>query len=215
MLEKIPSQRNQRKVFRLASSIPLKEDNQFEEFIKGLQMDELGTDELRQFLGRKADNGNAEELLDAPFRQKIKFKPRTRFSDGSFPVFYSSLDAVTAQAEVKHWLPKFIGQARVTRKVYYRQFSCTFEGQEKDLRPKVTEWHGLIADDDYTFCNHIGAEAKRLELDGIVTVSVRRSGGDNLPVFFRSAIKDPELEVLLAMTFDPGTRRIVVEQLDG
>ena len=183
--------------------------------MKGLQLDELGIGELLTFLGRRVGTGNIEELLDAPFRTKIKYRTRTRFSDGSFPVFYSSLDAYTAQAEVKHWLPKFIGQARETRKVYYRQFSCTFEGQEKDLRSKKTAWPDLINDNDYTFCNQIGAEAEKLKLDGIVTVSARRIEGDNLPVFIRSAIRDPDLEVLLAMTFDPNTNRINIVSLDG
>ena len=214
MLEEIPSQRNQRQIYRLAC-IPLDEDKELEEFMKGLQLDALGIVELLTFIDRKAGNRNAEELLDAPFRTKIKFRPQTRFSDGSFPVFYSSLDADTAQAEVKHWLPKFIGQARETRRVYYRQFSCTFEGQEKNLKSKITDWPDLINDDDYTFCNQIGVEAEKLKLDGIVTISARRKGGDNLPVFFRSAIREPELEVVLAMTFDPGTNRIVVEPLDG
>jgi len=149
---------------------------------------------------------------DAPFRPKIKFKGPTRFSDGSFPVFYSSLDADTAHAEVKYWLTKSIGQARETRKVYLWQFSCTFRGQEKDIRPKAKDWPGLTSDNDYTFCNQIGAEAKKLELDGIVTVSVRRRCGDNLPIFSRNAIRNPELESLLAMTFDPETNQIITEK---
>ncbi len=213
MLEEISSQWIQPRIYRLAS-IPLDEEKELEEFIEGLHLDALGIGELLTFLGRKAGNRNTEELLDAPFQTKIKFKTRTRFSDGSFPVFYSSLDAYTAQAEVKHWLPKFIGQAKETRKVYYRQFTCTFEGEEKDLRSKTTDWSNLINDNDYTFCNQIGAEAKKLNLDGIVTVSARHIGGDNLPVFSRSAIRDPELEVLLAMTFDPSTNQIEVEPLD-
>lgn len=213
MLEEIPSQRNQRRIYRLAH-ISLDEDKEHEAFLEELDLDELGKDELLTFLGDKADNWNIEELLDAPFRPKIKFKRRTRFSDGSFPVFYSSLDADTAQAEVKHWLPKYIGQPKQPRKVYYRQFSCEFEGKEMDIRSKVTDWPDLIHDDDYTFCNKIGAEAEELKLDGIVTVSARHIGGDNLPVFFRSAIRNPELEVFLTMTFDPGTNRIVVEQID-
>ena len=213
MLEEVASQWNQRRIYRLAS-IPLDEDKDFEAFIEGLQLDALGIDELLTFIGRKAEIRNKEELLDAPFRTKLKFRRQTRFSDGSFPVFYSSLNASTAQAEVKHWLPKFIGQTKETRKVYYRQFSCTFEGEEKDLRSKTTDWSDLINDNDYTFCNQIGAEAKKLNLDGIVTVSARHIGGDNLPVFSRSAIRDPELEVLLAMTFDPSTNQIEVEPLD-
>lgn len=179
-----------------------------------LQLDALEIDELRTFLGIRNDKNNSEELLDAPFRLKIKYKRRTRFSDGSFPVFYSSLDAVTAQAEVKHWLPKFIGHGGAKKTVFFRQFSCTFEGLEMDLKSKVTDWPDLVHDDDYTFCNKIGAEAVELELDGIVTLSARRSEGENLPIFSRNAIRNPELDVLMAMTFHSDTNRIDVEQFD-
>ena len=210
MLEKIPSQRYQRKIFRLAS-ISLDD----EEFTSQLQLDDQGIDELRVFLGSNANNQNIEELLDAPFRTKRKFKRATRFSDGTFPVFYSSLDAVTAEAEIKYWLPKYIGQSKNTRTVYYRQFSCIFDGDEMDLRSKISDWPDLIHDNDYTFCNQIGAEAKNLNLDGIVTVSVRRNKGANLPIFSRSAVRDPEPEVVLAMTYDPNNEEVTIQHIDG
>jgi len=180
-----------------------------------LKLDSVGLGELQTFLGRKTNIGNTDDLLDAPFQKKVKFRRATRFSDGSFPVFYSSLDSDTAQAEMKYWLPKYIGQAKKPRKVYYRQFSCRFDGQEKDIRTKVKDLPDLTSDDDYTFCNQVGAEANKLKLDGIVTVSVRRKGGDNLPVFCRSAIGHAELEDLLIMTFDPESNQIVVEKING
>ncbi|MCY4149021.1 MAG: hypothetical protein OXF73_06700 [Gammaproteobacteria bacterium] len=76
------------------------------------------------------------------------------------------------------------------------------------------DWHDLTSDTGYTFCNQVGAEAKQLRLDGIVTVSARREGGDNLPVFCRNAIRHPESGEFLVMTFDPDTRQIVVEEVN-
>ena len=52
--------------------------------------------------------------------------------------------------------------------------------------------------------NRLGAEAKRLEIDGLVTLSARHDGS-NLPVFERRSLADPTLEGVLAMTYDPGT----------
>ena len=214
MLEKLPSQRNQRKIFRLAS-ISLDDEEEFKEFASQLQLDDQGIDELRVFLGRNAKNQNFEELLDAPFRTKRKYKEPTRFSDGTFPVFYSALDAVTAEAEMKYRLPKYISQSKNTRTVYYRQFSCIFDGGEMDLRSKISDWPDLMHDNDYTFCNQIGAEAKNLNLDGIVTVSVRRNKGANLPIFSRSAVRNPEPEVVLAMTYDPNNEEVTIQHIDG
>ena len=82
-----------------------------------------------------------------------------------------------------------------------------FDGVEKDLRPKVEEWPDLVHDSDYSFCNQIGAEARRLEIDGLVTWSARHEGA-NVPIFMPRAVSDPELEGVVAMTYDPDTDNV-------
>ena len=72
-----------------------------------------------------------EDLLDEPFRLRKQFREQTRFSDGSFRVFYSSLDAQTAEAEARHWFMRYMGKPGGSRTMHYHQFSCTFEGIEK------------------------------------------------------------------------------------
>lgn len=183
-------------MFRLAA-IRVNED-----FMEELQLDQQGQDELQKLLVDTGQELEPEDLLDAPFRPRRRFRRPTRFSDGSFPVFYSSLDSATAEAEIRHWLPRYSGTPRQPRTLYYHRFSCTFDGTEKDLRPKLTDWPDLVHDTDYSFCNRLGAEAKRLEIDGMVTWSARHDGS-NLPVFARRAVSYPKLEVILAMTFDP------------
>lgn len=69
------------------------------------------------------------------------------------------------------------------------------------------DWPELVGD-DYAFCNKIGAEARHLGLDGLVTPSARHSGA-NQPVFCRRAISDPRQERTLAMTYDPETGSVV------
>ena len=169
-----------------------------------LQLDKQGQDELRKLLADTGQRSGPEDLLDAPFRPRRRLRRRTRFSDGSFPVLYSSLDPATAEAEMRHWLPRYSGRPCQPRTLYYHSFSCTFDGTEKDLRPKVADWPDLVHDNDYSFCNRLGAEAKRLEIDGLVTWSARHDGS-NLPVFVRRSLADPTLEGGLAMTYDPDT----------
>ena len=205
MLENLPSQASRRQVFRL-TAIPLDSD-----FLDELGFDEQGTDELRALLKQRSQGTNLEELCDAPFRRRHKLRRRTRFSDGSFPVFYSSLDAATAEAEVRHWLPTIIGQPKHPRTAHYRRFSCVFDGIEKDLRPKIQEWPQLVHDSDYTFCNELGAEAKRLEIDALVTPSARHEG-NNLPVFTRESIGNPNVEAFVALTYIPDSGEVVVDR---
>ena len=205
MLEDLPSQASRRQVFRL-TAIPPDSD-----FLAELGFDEQGTDELRTLLEQRSQGASLEELCDAPFRRKHKLRRRTRFSDGSFPVFYSSLDAATAEAEVRHWLPIIIGQPEHARTAHYRRFSCAFDGIEKDLRPKIQEWPHLVHDSDYTFCNELGAEAKRLEVDALVTPSARHEG-NNLPVFTRKSISDPNIEAFVALTYLPGSGEVAVDR---
>lgn len=207
MLEEIPSQRNCHQVFRLAT-LDLDED-----FMTELRLDPQGVDELRKFLVDDLLTDNLEELLDGPFRQKRRFNRQTRFSDGTFPVFYTSFDAPTVEAEVKHWLPSYIGQPRSPRTVYYQRFSCTFDGVEKDLRSKIKDWPRLMDGSDYTFCNRIGVEASTLKVDALVTLSVRHKAGVNLPIFSRETIGEPRSEAFLSMTYNPTTGKVAVRDV--
>ena len=152
-----------------------------------------------------------EELCDAPFRPKPRLRKldhATRFSDGSHPVFYSSLEAETAETEIRHLLTTFAAKPARPRTFYYSRFACDFDGAAKDLRPKEAQWPKLVHDNDYRFCNRLGAEAVRLGLDGLLTPSARRKTGTNLPVFARSAISNPGDSVGMAITYDPASGNV-------
>ncbi len=152
-----------------------------------------------------------EYLLDKPFRRKAKFK--TRFSDGSFPVFYGALAAGTAEAEVAyHFGNGYAGKPQGKRTAYYRGFRCTFAGLEKDLRSKARDWPDLVHDSDYSFCNRLGAEARERGIDGLVVPSARHDGA-NMPIFARRALSDPELGAIVAMTYSPDTGEVSILHL--
>lgn len=193
LLDPLPIEHSRRTVYRFAS-LPSAD------ILASLDLGPDGEAEMRTLL---SDAGysppSLEELCDAPFRPKRRFAGRTRFSDGSFPVFYAALDLRTAEAEITHWFRVFSGTPAQARTAYYERFACTFEGSEKDLRPKRTQRPALV-DDDYAFCNRLGAEAVQVGLDALVSPSARRQGGTNLPVFQRRAIRDPESQGVTAVT---------------
>ena len=196
-LDAIPTRQSKYRVFRLASIAD-----------HGESLDQLGLDaqsnrEMRDLLQMTGYWQSPDELFLTPFRQKRRRPWATRFSDGSFPVLYCSLEPDTAKAEVRYWFSKFSGRPSRRRSAYYRQISCLFEGATKDLRPRLAAWPDLIHPDDYTFCNRLGAEAIQLELDGLLTPSARRPNGVNLPIFRRQAIAMANENGLIIITAAP------------
>lgn len=208
MLESIPTATLRLRVFRLANQ------GSVSEFLQEQGLDERSIDEIKVLLQSRGVDDSLEELCDAPFRPKPRLKKAgyaTRFSDGSFPVLYTSLEAETAENEIKHWFLKFAGSPAGQRTAYYSRFACDFIGTAKDLRPERPKWPGLTHDSDYLFCNRLGVEAVNLRLDGLLTPSARRTTGTNLPVFARRSISNPGDCVLVAVTYDPSTGKVLLD----
>lgn len=211
MLESIPTRSVRVEVFRLAS---YRGD---EEFLQEEGADAERVSDMMKLLASTGATDSLEDLCDDPFKPKRRLYgtryAKTRFSDGSFPVFYGSLEARTAEAEVRYWFPKrFAGQPTRRRTALYSRFTCDFHGSVKDLRSMQTEWQGLTHDGDYQFCNRLGTEAKTAGLDGLLTPSARRAGGTNVPVFARRAISNPGKPALVAMTYDPSTGEVLLNE---
>lgn len=208
MLGDIPGERNRRIVFRLS-----RVSAQDGQFLAELNLDAEAREELLDLLSGRVPLNPIDELLDGPFRPRAKLRRRTRFSDGSFPVFYSALAAETANAEMAYWFRKaYAGEPPGKRTAYYQGFRCTFEGLEKDLRPKAPDWPDLVHDSDYSFCNRLGAEARERGVDGLVVPSARHEGA-NMPVFARRALSGPGLDGTVAITYNPETGETSVDKL--
>lgn len=186
MLESIPVESLQTVVYRLTSYLG------DEEFMHKLGLDQESQDELMDLLKSQNASDSVEALLEGPFRPKPRLEKTgysvSRFSDGSFPVFYCATEAKTAKAEVRYHRAKFFSDDVPTR---YTLFRCDFNGHVKDLRPKKDEWPQLTYDADYRFCNELGSEAVETDLDGLLAPSVRQVGGTNIPVFKRPAVSNP------------------------
>ncbi len=202
MLDKLPIQSLQERVFRYA--------NQQDEiyFLQSMGLDTQAVEEVIELLRDRQEIDSLEMLLDKPFKPKPRLEKRklvTRYSDGSFPVFYSALERETAKEEIKHHTRKYLTQhATKPRTVYFLRFACDFNGSGKDLRIKHNEWPWLTHD-NYSKCHDIAREAVHENLDGLLAPSARRDSGTCLPVFKRAAISNPISEDVVSFTFDPST----------
>lgn len=209
MLEGVLSESRRRVVFRF--SRVSRDDN---EFLAELDLDADGQVEMLDLLSGLIPQGPIDELLDGPFRQMTKLRNRTRYSDGSYPVFYSALEATTAEAEVAFWFRKeYVGTPKRNRTAYYQGFRCTFDGIEKDLRSRKREWPDLVHNSDYSFCNQLGAEARALGIGGLVVPSARQEMGTNMPIFVRGVLSDPKLDEVVAVTYRVDTDDVAVARL--
>ena len=143
--------------------------------------------------------------------QKTKERPRSRFSDSSFPVLYSSLDLQTAEAELRHKVSdsKYWGRPKKLRTYCYSKFRLDFRGRVKDLRDHSAACPELTSD-DYAYCNKIGALAVKIGLYGLLVPSARRHGGTNLPIFDERAVSNPREDQLVSVTYDPETSEVVL-----
>ena len=196
--------------------IRLATQQQNEDFLRDQGFDDQDVQEMLDFLLSRNISDNPEDLFDDVFNPKpqlLKVEP-TRFSDGTYSVFYSSLESETAKAEVRHSFPKYAGNPTAPRTAYYSRLSCRFDGSVKDLRPMRAAWSGLTHDSDYSFCNGLGTESVASDLDGLLVPSARRPDGTNLPVFNRRAISNPVVHGQVAMTLDPSSGDVAVIERD-
>ena len=199
LLASIETRGTRAPIFRLAS------DRSVEDFIGEEEYDSTSAAELMELVKPTATRDLERALLDAPFKPRPRLAragSSTRFSDGSFSVFYGALEADTADAEIRYWHPK---KSTRPRTAHYIRFVCDFSGQTKDLTPMRAKWPQLTHDSDYRFCNALGAEAVESDLDGLLAPSARKDTGTNLPVFQRRAIDSPVVQARVAVTLDPST----------
>lgn len=210
MLESISTEWLRTETFRFAIQ------KRYADHFRVQGFDDESVREILSLLASRSISDKPEELFDRPFRptQLQKDKLPARFSDGSFPVFYSSLDPETAEAEARHSFRKYAGKPTTARTAYYSRFSCRFDGSVKDLRPMHADWPELTHDSDYGLCNDLGAEAVVAGLDGLLSPSARRHTGTNLPVFRRHAVSNPKIHALVVMTLDPSSGEVAVSERD-
>jgi hypothetical protein len=106
----------------------------------------------------------------------------SRFSDGTYGVFYAAKEVETALRETVHHTARFLTRTRepptrVEMRCYVTRIAARFH----DIRGSHPKLHDP---DDYTASQAFGRALRSENSDGIVYDSVRRAGGQCVAVFW-------------------------------
>lgn len=165
-------------------------------------------------------------VIDRPFEDAAWFKAigwpfrhwqASRFSDGSFGVWYGSESVETTVYEsAYHWYRGLLCDAGfeheavvAERKVYRVHCAAAL----LDFRQAASEYTDLLHPTDYAFPQSVGARIHREGHPGLLVQSVRRPAGENVAVLNPGVLSNPRLACQLSYRLDG--ERIVVEKQAG
>jgi RES domain len=152
-------------------------------------------------------------VIDWPF----KHWQSSRFSDGSFGVWYGCNSAETSVYETAyHWLNRLLTDAGFEkyqvigeRKLY--DVAC--DAALLDLRPRIAQHPGLTHKTDYSYAQSVGARLHREGHPGLVSASVRHVSGQNYVILNPDVLSNPRQHCQL--TYRLEGLCIVVERQPG
>lgn len=165
--------------------------------------DDLTDDPADWLLAQKVEDevkpppySSGRPIIDRPFEDAqwfnaiawpFKHWQASRFSDGSFGVWYGSESVETTVYEsAYHWYRGLLSDAGfehmaviAERKVYW--VAC--HAALLDFREVANEQPDLLHTSDYSFCHSVGSRIHREGHPGLLTKSVRRPAGENMVIF--------------------------------
>ncbi|MGB0910712.1 MAG: RES family NAD+ phosphorylase [Nitrospirales bacterium] len=113
----------------------------------------------------------------------------SRFSDGSYGVFYTAHDLNTAINETRYHRERFMRATRQGRmELDMRVYTLTLKSQLHDIRGLHKKLGPVYDADDYSAGQQLGKSLRSEGAWGIVYHSVRHKGGECAGVFHPSAL---------------------------
>lgn len=195
--------------------------------------DDLTDDPAERLLAQKVEDEvkpppyrSGTPIIDRPFEDTEWFNAiawpfknwqSSRFSDGSFGVWYGSDSVETSVYEsAYHWYRGLLSDAgfehmavTAERKVY----SVACSAALLDFRRATKEYADLLHPLDYAFCQSVGARIHREGHPGLLTQSVRRPAGEIMAIFNPKVLSNPRHHCQL--TYRLQGEQIVVEKQPG
>jgi hypothetical protein len=136
----------------------------------------------------------------------------SRFSDGSFGVWYGCDSVATSVFEtVHHWVNGFLKDAGFEKEnvIAERQiYLVACDAALLDFRSHVLKSPGLVHKSDYSYAQAIGARLHREGHPGLVTASARHVAGHNYVILNPNVLSNPRQHCHLRYQLDGNRVRI-------
>jgi hypothetical protein len=145
-------------------------------------------------------------IIDRPFEHALwesviqwpfKHWQQSRFSDGSFGVWYGSHAAETTVFEtVHHWVHGFLADAGFVRDgvcVERKIYDVHLQGLLVDLRVQKSLRSTLVHPTDYSGCQLIGKALADAQMQGAATWSARQAHATNFALTKPNSLSQPHL----------------------
>jgi len=114
----------------------------------------------------------------------------SRFSDGSYGVYYAARELDTAIAEVRHHLAIFYRYTReAPLQTDMRTYYADVDAEMHDIRGMQTSLPEMYDAEDYAASQALGLRLRAAGSAGIAYSSVRHAGGECAAIFKPSALK--------------------------
>lgn len=147
------------------------------------------------------------EAIAASFHPRTNRQPPFRpgrFSDGSFPVFYSAQDEATCIEELRF---KLIAELAIdTHARHFEMLNVQYSGLTMELCGHEIDHPELVSptNSGYPFCQHLAVSARNGGINAMHAPSARCKGGVCVPIFSESCLSDPNIvgEVTFSMGVD-------------
>ena len=145
-----------------------------------------------------------QPIIDLPFEESewriaigypFRNSAQSRFSDGSFSVWYGA-DAIetTVYETVFHWQKNLLDDAGFNKpgvEIERRIFMVQCDSLLIDLRPQIMTHPEIIHASDYTATHAIGNKLHREGHPGLITTSARMAHGDVYAIFTPNVLSNP------------------------
>lgn len=137
----------------------------------------------------------------------------SRFSDGSFGVFYAGLTIDTAIAETRHHRVKFLAATdEPAQEIDMRVYAVDLTASLHDIRGHAGTNAQLYDPDSYVHSQGLAAELREAGSDGILYRSVRHEGGECAAAFRPRLLANCRQERHLCYVWDGETIGTVYEK---
>lgn len=127
----------------------------------------------------------------------------SRFTDGTFGVFYAARDIETAIAETSYHRERFMrATAEPKMGLDMRVYIIDLDGELHDLRSRQSDFALVYHKTDYAAAQHLARTLRKDASNGIAYDSVRQEGGECAAVFRPPLLSNARQERHLCYVWD-------------